>query len=218
MYDNNIKTDWNNYYKERKKNNSKIILAITRNTRKITDNIIINMLKKSKLNINSIIELGGADSCFYETLRKEFNNCDYTVIDNSKVGIDIFNEKYKDDKTKAIYQDILLENIIDLKSDLVFSAGLIEHFNIDDTSKMIQKHFHFCNDNGLVLITFPTPTILYRILRKISEIIGIWKFPDERPLKKQEVLSECKKYGNVLEVKLNWLIGLTQYIILVKKF
>lgn len=203
MYDNNIKTDWNNYYKERKKNNSKIILAITRNTRKITDNIIINMLKKTKLNINSIIELGGADSCFYETLRKEFNNCDYTVIDNSKVGIDIFNEKYKDDKTKAIYQDILLENIIDLKSDLVFSAGLIEHFNIDDTSKMIQKHFHFCNDNGLVLITFPTHTILYRILRKISEIIGIWKFPDERPLKKQEVLSECKKYGNVLEVKLN---------------
>ena len=56
---------------------------------------LINMLKKTKLNINSIIELGGADSCFYETLRKEFNNCDYTVIDNSKVGIDIFNEKYK---------------------------------------------------------------------------------------------------------------------------
>ena len=216
MY-NNIKTDWNKYYEERKNNNSKIILTITKNTRKITDNIILNMLKNDKLGINSIIELGGADSCFYETLSKEFKNCNYTVIDNSEIGVEIFNQKYKSDKTKAIKHDILLEEITNLKSDLVFSAGLIEHFNINDTAKMIEKHFSFCNDNGIVLITFPTPTILYRILRKISEIIGIWKFPDERPLKKLEVIQECKKYGKVQKLKLNWLIGLTQYIILIKK-
>lgn len=90
MYNSNIKRDWNKYYEERKKNNSKIILTITKNTRKVTDNIILNMLKNYKLEINSIIELGGADSCFYETLNKEFKSCDYTVIDNSEIGIEIF--------------------------------------------------------------------------------------------------------------------------------
>lgn len=218
MYDINEKTDWNKYYSERKENNSKIILTITRTTRKITDNLILNLLKNDKNNINSIIELGGADSCFYNSFRNFIPNSTYTVIDSCKVGVDIFNTKYKDDKTTAIEQDILNGNIDEtLKSDLVFSAGLIEHFNINDTAIMIKKHFDYCKDNGLVLITFPTPTPLYKILRKFAEIIGIWKFPDERPLKKYEVINECKKYGNIEKVKLNVIIGLTQYIILIRK-
>ncbi|WP_304353312.1 hypothetical protein [Brachyspira innocens] len=218
MYINNEKTDWNKYYSERKENNSKIVLAITKTTRRITDNLILNFIKKYKNNINSIIELGGADSCFYNSFRYFIPNSTYTVIDNCKVGVDIFNTKYKNDKTVAIEQDILNENIDEkLKSDLVFSAGLIEHFDINGTSTMIKKHFDYCNDNGLVLITFPTPTLLYRILRKFAEIIGIWKFPDERPLKKEEVINECKKYGSIEKIKLNFIIGLTQYIILIKK-
>ena len=163
MYTSNEKTDWNKYYSERKENNSKIILTITKTTRKITDNLILSFLKRDKNNISSIIELGGADSCFYNSFRDFIPHSTYTVIDNCKVGVDIFNAKYKDDKTMAIEQDILNGNIDEtLKSDLVFSAGLIEHFDVSDTAAMIKKHFDYCKDNGLVLITFPTPTLLYK--------------------------------------------------------
>ena len=218
MYTNDEKTDWNKYYSERKENNSRIVLAITKTTRRITYNLILNFIKKYKNNINSIVELGGADSCFYKSFRNFISDSTYTVIDNCKVGVDIFNNKYKDNKTMAIEQDLLNENADEsLKSDLVFSAGLIEHFDIDGTAAIIKKHFDYCKDSGLVLITFPTPTLLYIILRKFAEIIGIWKFPDERPLMKEEVINECKKYGNIEKIKLNFIIGLTQYIILVKK-
>ena len=218
MYNTDEKTDWDKYYSERKDNNSKIILTITKTTRKITDSIILKLLGDNMKNINSIIEFGGADSCFYQSLRKEMPNSKYTVIDNSEVGVGIFNNKYKDDKTEAIKLDILNDNIdSSIKSDLVFSAGLIEHFDENDTAIMIKKHFDYCNENGLVLITFPTPTILYRILRKTAEIVGVWKFPDERPLKKNYVLNECKRYGIIKKIKLNIIIGLTQYLVLVKK-
>lgn len=82
MYNTNEKTDWNKYYSERKDNNSKIILTITKTTRKVTDSIILKLLGDDIKNINSIIEFGGSDSCFYQSLRKEMPNSKYTVIDN----------------------------------------------------------------------------------------------------------------------------------------
>lgn len=211
-------TDWNNYYSFRNNNiKSNVLQKITKTTRKVTEKLILKMVAKHiKTEINIIIEAGGGDSCFYKMFRKKNSNIEYVVIDSSSVGVSIFNNKYKNDRTKALCKNLLDVDTEKYNADLVFSAGLIEHFDEEGTAKIIKSHFDLCSNSGCVLLTFPTPTLLYKILRKISEIIGVWKFYDERALKLGEVLNVCRQYGKVLDYKLNWVIGLTQYVVLIK--
>ena len=216
MKDNIKQTNWNEYYTKRNKNTN-LILGITKITRSITENIILNMIKN--IPINSITECGGGDSSFYEAFIKMNPAIKYLVIDKSETGCSIFNEKYANENTKAICLNLLDTDITNYKNDLVFSAGLIEHFNVINTAKIIKSHFDLCLESsggGYVLLTFPTPTLLYKILRKFAEIAGVWKFYDERPLKLKEVLDVSKQYGKVIKYKLNWAIGLTQYVVLIK--
>lgn len=217
----NVKpTNWEEYYSKRKNNNFKI----SNITRKISTNMILNLLKKHK-NINSICEFGGGDSCFYSALRESYPNANYIVFDNSKRGVDSFNDKYISKiphKQKAVLCNLLEckseSEILDFKFDVVFSAGLIEHFNKANTKAMCEKHFLFAKRNGIVLITYPTPTLLYRLIRHISEKLNLWEFHDERALFFDEVDSTCREYGNLLDRKLNIAIGLTQEILVYKKY
>jgi len=217
-------TNWNEYYTERNKSNLSngllmyVLGKIMGVTSSITEVRILKMLDKHiGKDINLIIEAGGGDSCFYSVFRNHYKNATYLALDNSEVGVSVFNNKYASDKTSALCQNILDMPLHNYNGDMVFSAGLIEHFDIVNTAKMIQSHFDLCKDNGYVLMTFPTPTFLYIIVRKTLEILKIWQFHDERPLKLAEVLKVSKEYGTMLESKLNWLNPATQYIVLFKK-
>jgi hypothetical protein len=68
-----------------------------------------------------------------------------------------------------------------------------------------------------VIITFPTPTLLYRVTRGLAEMFGIWQFPDERPLKPAEVRAAVGERGEVLMTKILWPLILTQGIVVVRK-
>nr|WP_258443080.1 glycosyltransferase [Helicobacter sp. 16-1353] len=209
-------TDWEKYYSKRKNNNFKI----SNITRKISATMILNLLKKYK-NIHRICEFGGGDSCFYKDFRESYANADYIVFDNSKKGVDSFNNKYatkSPHKQKAILFNLLESKAIDSSFDVVFSAGLIEHFNKTNTRAMCIKHFEFAKSGGIVLITYPTPTLLYRVIRSILEKLNLWEFHDERALLFDEVNATCEEYGELLSRKLNFAIGLTQEILVYKKY
>jgi 2-polyprenyl-3-methyl-5-hydroxy-6-metoxy-1,4-benzoquinol methylase len=66
-------------------------------------------------------------------------------------------------------------------ADVVFSVGLIEHFDQSGTNAMIRAHFKALKPAGCAIISFPTPTWLYRAAPRLAETLGLWKFPDERP-------------------------------------
>ena len=70
---------------------------------------------------------------------------------------------------------------------------------------------------GLVVITYPTPTWLYRIIRWAAERAGVWEFPDERPLSSAEVTTEVARHGRILDVRLNWPVVLTQGIVAARR-
>lgn len=74
----------------------------------------------------------------------------------------------------------------------------------------IRAHFRLVKPGGLVAITYPTPTWLYRIIRSASEALGLWLFHDERPLTAEEVLTTVTPLGRVVSTGTNWLVGLTQ--------
>lgn len=103
-------------------------------------------------------------------------------------------------------------------ADLVFSIGLIEHFSRKDTAVMIKRHFEHCRPGGMVLISFPTPTFRYRVVRSLMENFNLWLFHDERPLQILEVASEMNRYGTKIDERLDSRMGLTQKIFLYKKF
>lgn len=203
------KTDWDTYYRERKSSGSP--------TRKISEHLILAAIdRQKKQNIQRITELGGGDSCFYKAFRCRYPEAKYLVVDKSGEGVARFLQDHGSSMTAAVCADLLASP--DLPSaDLVFSVGLIEHFDKAGTAQLIAAHFRLAVQGGTILMTYPTPTFPYRLIRGAAEFFGIWRFPDERPLLFDEVGAEIRKHGIISEKKKNWFIGLTQEIVVAKK-
>lgn len=203
------KTDWDTYYRKRKSRGSL--------TRKISENLILAAIERQrKQGIQSITELGGGDSCFYKAFRLRHPDAKYLVVDKSGEGVAKFLQEHGSNMTAAVCADLLASPDLPL-ADLVFSVGLIEHFDVAGTAQLIAAHFRVAVQGGTILMTYPTPTFSYRLIRGMAELFGIWRFPDERPLLFDEVGAEVRKHGIILEKKSNWFIGLTQEIVVAKK-
>jgi 2-polyprenyl-3-methyl-5-hydroxy-6-metoxy-1,4-benzoquinol methylase len=204
------KTNWDQYY------SSPAITSFL--TRKITTHKLISILNKyykSSLKEANILELGGANSCFYDSLWCSLTPRTYTIIDNNDEGLKRFRQNHPDSNNTFLIKQDLLSNgsFLDNKYDIVFSVGLIEHFSPEDTRKIIHAHFKVLNPGGLVVIAFPISTWLYRTARRVIEYFGLWAFPDERPLTFAEVNAEISTSAVKKHEIINWSIILTQGIV-----
>lgn len=204
-------TDWNHYYHKPK--------GVTGITRAITQKKIVASLRPYFQNKDfSVCEFGGANSCVVEKLCSEFSVTNYHIIDSNEYGLSLLDDlNPKANLTSQAGDVINPKQKHKDKFDLVFSIGLIEHFDAEGTRKAISTHLDVCKPNGIVLITFPTPTILYKSIRFFAETVGVWEFPDERPLKFSEVISTLSDNTTILHQSINWAIGLTQGYIIARK-
>lgn len=164
-----------------------------------------------------ILELGGGNSCYLDLLLFDLRPSEYVVVDNNQTGLDCLKARTVNNPNVSLLNRDILNLEMEQKFDLVFSAGLIEHFNAADTQKALLAHFAATRPGGLVLITFPTPTWLYKLTRWFSERLGLWIFHDERPLEAEEVLTTINGCGEILYCKIAWEMFLTQAVVLVKK-
>ncbi|CZF79802.1 hypothetical protein GCE9029_01658 [Grimontia celer] len=203
-------TDWDKYYTNRGTN------KITKITRGFTSNKISNLIRRQGINNPRICELGGGDSCVADEIIQESKASYYEVVDNCEKGLSLFKARNHLCESGVVKDSVLNKNSVE-NFDICLSIGLIEHFNESDTSKAIEYHFKKVRTGGFVLITFPHPTWLYCLTRKILEITGAWKFPDERPLNFEEVTRTCKLYGKEIHRSINWKIILTQGYVLYEK-
>jgi len=179
---------------------------------------LISKIKKFCVKRPVIFELGGANSCFFQAVYNEIKPTSYKVIDNNVYGLNLFAERYKN--LPNVYtenRDLLAASEIKAQADLVFSAGLIEHFDFDGTGQVIKSHFDMAKPGGIIILTFPTPTRKYKLVRKLMEIFKLWKFFDERALMPAEVLQHSLKFGGLLESRLMGKMPLTQQIMIFKK-
>ena len=207
-------TDWTRYYEK------PFITAHV--TRRITAHRIAKMVLDAggfPDRHGSIIELGGGNSSFCDTFKKRLHAHFYTVVDSNPRGTQLFREKHPSPESyKAVCADILkLDTASFEPADLVFSVGLVEHFPEEQTKIAIRRHFELAKPGGLVLITFPVPTLSYRIIRRAAEMLGIWRFPDERPIRLEDAVALCAEHGEILAAQLNRAILLTQGIVLARK-
>lgn len=204
-------TDWDAYYRQPARPATI--------TRRITGRLLTRLMKKhASAPVRTLCELGGANSCFYERLRTAFPDAAYVVADNNTYGLQLLRERARADTALSAHMVDLYHPPVGLPAgDVVFSVGLIEHFNPEGTARVIRAHFDVTRPGGVVIITFPTPTWLYRATRFLAEMVGVWRFPDERPLTFAEVEAEVARHGAVLETLVNWPIILTQGIVVTRR-
>ena len=201
------RTDWNRYYAAP--------LPTAFPARAIIRKNLLRLIRAAGLEKGfSVAEFGGGGSCFCEAVKKEFRPESYTVYDSCPAGLSRFLRKHPADS--AVLMD-LLKDSPEKKYDLVFSAGMIEHFMPEETEELVRKHFEAANPGGFVILLFPTPTLLYRVTRRIAEISGLWQFPDERPVKPEEVRRTADRFGTFLTGRLIRANILSQYALLYRK-
>jgi SAM-dependent methyltransferase len=165
----------------------------------------------------AIVEIGGANSCFLDAILSKVRCRSYDVIDTNRYGLSLLERKTQRNGVVRLHEQSVLDVKLNAEADVVFSVGLVEHFDPAETRKAVLAHFDLLRPGGVVIITFPTPTFLYRATRKLIEIAGMWKFHDERPLMPSEVLAAMTERGEILEQKTLWPLILTQHVIVARK-
>lgn len=209
-------TDWTKYYTQKRS-------FFSAYTQKFTLKEIITFfdysLKSARMDKIDLIELGGGNSCFAENFLKQRPVSTYDIIDNNDLAIELF----KKQNLPCVHHQGYKYNLTDVlenqmkQYDFVYSVGLIEHFSNQERQQVIDNHFALCKEDGYVLISFPTPTRKYLFWRAVMERLGLWQFWDEKPIFYESIRNEFEKNGEVVEVKLNKKLFLTQTLVLVQK-
>jgi SAM-dependent methyltransferase len=204
------KTDWDQYYRKP--------YRFAGFTKGIITRVVLKYLQtyapKEKF---TMLEFGGGNSCFYEIFNRIFSPDKYYIIDNNREGLEAFGRRIGNPGNTVLLNRDILHWQEDIRCDVVFSVGLIEHFSVEDTRRAIGSHIDALKKGGILILGFPTPTFLYRITRKLSEMLGLWIFHDERPLKTAEVIEGLQERGEILEQKIIWPIFLTQAMLVIRK-
>jgi glycosyltransferase involved in cell wall biosynthesis len=205
-------TDWDSYYRS--------AFPAARWTRQYTARALEStLLKLGRLERPlSIIEFGGANSCFARSITESVPTQRYYAADLNRFGLEMLAQR--DDLPEsvcAVHADVLKADAGLPAADVVLSVGLIEHFTPGGTRTAIENHFRYCKPGGLVILSYPTPTPLYRIARSIAEFFQAWRFPDERPLGPREVHETAVRYGALVEDRILWPLVFTQRLMAFRK-
>jgi hypothetical protein len=198
------KTDWDSYYE-------RPFPAASLTRRYTARRLVVAMRRFLPQGPARIMELGGANSAFFHDVRHALNVQAYHIVDNNRTGL--AKTANLDDKGLIeINEADVLTWLPTQQFDLVYSVGLIEHFSPVETATVIQRHFEAACAGGLVIMTVPTPTALYRAIRGAAEMLKMWRFPDERPILFEELHRTASEHGGLLHEEILWPLGLTQIL------
>jgi len=205
-------TDWNRYYT--------VVPLSARPARRYTARVLLKLAQRfagREGKCGTIVELGGGNSCFLEGMIRRFHPRVCHVVDNNQYGLDLLRQRLGDASGVLYHNQDVRRLALDVQADLVFSVGLIEHFDVAGTREAIRAHFDLLKPGGWAILSFPTPTWPYRAARFLTESVGLWKFVDERPLSRQEVLATVNERGRAVYQKTLWPLVFTQRVVVAQK-
>jgi len=204
------RTDWDRYYTHTP--------WTARLTRRHTVAVLIEALKRfAGERPVSIVEIGGANSCFLEPILREVRPAVYHVVDTSQYGLELLRRRFPGHPQVQLHRQSVTGLTLELEADVVFSVGLVEHFDGEGTRQAVGGHFRLLKPGGYAILSFPTPTWLYRAARAVSEALGVWRFPDERPLRPEEVRASIAEQGEVIYERTLWPLVFTQHLMVIRK-
>jgi len=105
-----------------------------------------------------------------------------TSIEALKISEKFFSDrKLSGNFIHASIFDIPFENNL---FDVVWNAGVLEHFKFDDQVTAIKEMSRVCKNDGLIITFNPySKAIFYRIGKFFAEKKGVWEFGEEYPVK-----------------------------------
>ena len=206
-------TNWDAYYTS--------VPPTAKLTRRYSTGVLLDILRRHAVANNgeplSIVEIGGANSCFMQEILRAIPCRSYDVVDTNEYGLSLLESQVREGSPVRLHCESVLDLDWRAQADVVFSVGLVEHFDPARTRQAILAHFSVLRPGGTAIITYPTPTLLYRVTRGLIEAAGMWKFHDERPLKPAEVASSITEQADILQQKIMWPLMLTQHVVVARK-
>ncbi|MCA1585538.1 MAG: bifunctional glycosyltransferase family 2/GtrA family protein [Acidobacteria bacterium] len=208
-------TDWTAYYSS--------ISFVTRCTRRYTARAVVRALRRAAAACGPtyrVTELGGASSCVVDAICRALRPDSYTVVDNNPCGVAQlagWTPPPPSATRLTVHEADVRTFAAAHTADVVLSVGLIEHFDRSGTSAVVRAHFDGVRSGGAVIVSYPTPTLLYRAARYLLERLHLWQFPDERPLRFDEVAGAAAGLGRVVFRRTLWPIILTQEMVVFQK-
>jgi glycosyltransferase involved in cell wall biosynthesis len=204
-------TDWRRYYLKTP--------WPARLTRRYTTAVLVSALKRfAGEEVRTVVELGGGNSCFFNDVCRRLHPDVYHVVDTSDYGLELLRSRAAQDPRLRLHQRDVMAPGLDIEADATFSVGLVEHFDRAGTRQAIETHLRLLRPGGHALISAPTPTWLYRTARSVCEFLGMWRFPDERPLAAEEIRACVSGCGVVVFEKVLWPLVFTQRLMVIRKF
>ncbi len=203
--DEGARTDWDRYYRATP--------FTAKLTRKYTTAVLTRALREACGSGAVMVELGGANSCFLDRIAAELSPREYHVVDTNRYGLDLLGRR---GRNVVLHEGDVLALPLRLQADAVFSVGLIEHFDPAGTRRAVKAHFDLLKPGGAAVLSFPTPTWLYRAARAVAEAAGLWRFPDERPLAREEVAAALPGNCEIVFEKTLWPLVYTQKLMVVR--
>ena len=202
-------TNWNLYHQKDQ--------VFSGFTRPMLFGRFLAMLERYSAPRPSLAELGGAGSRVFEQVCLRLQPREYHVIDNDQDGLDRLRLRVSGGTGVKCWKRDILKLDLPLQLDTVFSLGLIEHFDEEGTREAIQAHLRLLKPGGIAIISFPTPTVVYRAARGIACVTGKWIFHDERALWPQEVQAAIDGQAEWLDSELVRPILLTRTLTAIRK-
>jgi ubiquinone/menaquinone biosynthesis C-methylase UbiE len=160
---------------------------------------LVSLIDKENMKNKKIIEVGCELGVTSMLLSDDFNK---TLLDLNPIAIAKTKEAHKklNKKSEFIVADMFHMPIRDNQFDIVFNAGVIEHFNKEDRTKALKEYSRILKDNGVMFIAFPNHySVPYRIAYIIRKILKRWIYPDE--YKMYDLIDEIKSANLILKCR-----------------
>jgi len=164
---------------------------------------IINSEFKSFENLD-VLEIGSGTGTYAALMAKY--GAKVTLLDYSSEALDRAKVFFKNNNLQATFIQgdafDLPKEIKNKKFDVSISIGLTEHFKGKQRVKIHKVHLDVLKKGGLTFISVPNKFNLpYRVYKSVSELTGTWKFGEEYPFSRSELINICEKInGQFVEI------------------
>lgn len=146
---------------------------------------------------SNIIEVGCGSGIRTISLAKELL-VSPTLLDFSPVALVLAEENAKRNKieVKLVNANALDVPFTDNSFDIVWNAGVNEHFNGEDRQKVFNEMARICRPNGQVIVIVPNAlNIAYRLWKRVLMIQDRWSYGFESPYSFFELRDRLREAG-----------------------
>lgn len=181
--------EWNHFWSR------PILQKIINLGRHYESTLYINTLFRQKLTGEVFCELGSGTSLLLTKIAKHVKTI--IAVDYSNKSLALSKKNFKTlgiSNYKLIKADVRNLNLAE-KFDVVFSNGLIEHF--EDPGKIIEKHVEITRDKGYTIILAPHKYSFKNLWYRLSKLLkndALWPWTEQQFFSTADMQQAYNKY------------------------